>query len=209
MSSGSSVSANAVASLSFFPPPSHPGSVRKMCGVASYALQRLLSPFVPSCVTAGSCTLSAICRSGRLAFACTSRSCEAGAAAGGSLRCRPSRSSCGSRRPSSVGAVSDFALRPWLMLGAAWCMRCRALRLSYSEGSVHVRSQLVWAESSAARALQAPLNPLLVRMLAARAGAERRAVFRLRRPLVAVSAPCRAARPSYSESCTCPRLPLV
>ena len=65
--------------------------------------------------------------------------------------------------------MSVFALRPWLMLGAAWCMRCRALRLSYSEDSVHVRSQLVWAESSAARALQAPLNPLLVRMLTARA----------------------------------------
>ena len=105
--------------------------------------------------------------------------------------------------------MSDFALRPWLMLGAARCTLCRALRLSYSEGSAYVRSQLVWAESSAARALQAPLNPLLVRMLTARAWAERRAVFRLRRPLVAVSAPCRAARLSYSESCTYPRLLLV
>ena len=127
----------------------------------------------------------------------------------GSLRCRPSRSFCGSRRLSFVGAVSVFALRPWLMLGAAWCTLCRALRHSYSEGSAYVRFQLVWAESSAARALQAPLNPLLVRMLTARAWAERRAVFRLRRPLVAVSAPCRAARPSYSESFTYPRLPLV
>ena len=95
------------------------------------------------------------------------------------------------------------------MLGAAWCTPFRALRRSYSEGSVRVRSQLVWAEASAARVRQAPLNPLLVWMLTARAWAERRAAFRLRRPLVAVSALCRAARLSYSESCTYPRLPLV
>ena len=67
------------------------------------------------------------------------------------------------------------------MLGAAWCTPFRALRRSYSEGSVRVRSQLVWAEASAARVRQAPLNPLLVRMLTARAWAERRSLKDLSR----------------------------